>query len=204
MSRRGEDRIYEAAAGAGAAAGVSLFFFGVAAFLAGVAAAAFLVPAAFFAAAGLLLADALVLVTRPDLVLPSTFFSSTTAGAAPGLEEPSGTFFVVVRLAPVFDFGFAVLVPAAAFLVVAGLAAAALGLVVLGLAAPAAPAAFLGAAVPAAAFFVVVVVAALVFLAAGFFSPAGLAVSFLASLMGPEVPEGVDVSWRSKGFHQGG
>ena len=61
-----------------AAAGVVLFF-GVLSFL-GVAAAFFLGAAAFFAA-GLEAALALVLVTRPDFVLPRTFFSSTTAGA---------------------------------------------------------------------------------------------------------------------------
>ena len=60
------------AAATSAVAGV-VFFFGVVVFLV----AAFLVPAAFFADAGL----AGPLVIRPDLVLPSTFSWSTTAGA---------------------------------------------------------------------------------------------------------------------------
>lgn len=56
-------------------AGVALFF-GVFSFLGVVV--FFLGAAAFF---GFAAEFALVLVTRPDLVLPRTFFSSTTAGA---------------------------------------------------------------------------------------------------------------------------
>lgn len=52
---------------------VSAFFFGVADFFAAV----FLGAAFFAGAAGF----ATLLVTRPDLVLPSTFGTSTTAGA---------------------------------------------------------------------------------------------------------------------------
>ena len=52
---------------------VSAFFFGVADFFAAV-----FLGAAFFAGASGL---ATLLVTRPDLVLPSTFGTSTTAGA---------------------------------------------------------------------------------------------------------------------------
>ena len=54
-------------------AAVSAFFFGVADFFAAV----FLGAAFFAGAAGF----ATLLVTRPDLVLPSTFGTSTTAGA---------------------------------------------------------------------------------------------------------------------------
>ena len=130
---------------------------------------------AFFAAAGFLGAgfvdaEALVLVTRPLLVLPRTFFSSTTAGAS---------VVFLVTLAPVLDLGLAALV-VVAFLVVALVVV--LAFVALGLAAAFSflgAAAFFGAAVLVAAFF-----------AAGFFSPAGLAASFLASLMVPEVPVG--------------
>ena len=144
----------------------------------GAAFAAFLVVVlglAVFLGPGLVTAEALVLVTRPVLVLPSTSFSSTTAGAAVGV--------FLVRLAPVLDLGFA-----AGFLVVVAFFAAGLAVLVL-------VPVFLGAA-----FLVVVVVAAdlgfaAAFFAAGFFSVAGLeAASFLASLMGPEVPLMIGVS----------
>ena len=137
---------------------MAAFFAGVAFFLSA-AAAAFL----GLAAAGL------VLVTRPDFVFPRTFFSSAVAPAA----SPAA-FLVVVRLAPVFDFG--LLVAGLAFVVVAFLVVVALA--VLGLAAA-------GVFLVVAAFLVVVP-GALAFLAAGFFSD--LAASFFASLMGPDVP----------------
>ena len=133
----------------------------------GVAFAAFLVVVfalGAFLTPGLVVAEALVLVTRPVLVLPITIFSSTTAGAAVGV------FFV--RLAPELDVGLA-----AAFLVVVAFFVAGLAALVL-------VAAFLGAAflVPVAAFGF-----AAAFFAAGFFAAAGLGAALL-SLMGPEVP----------------
>lgn len=121
---------------------------------------------AVFLEAGLLTAEAFVLVTRPVLVLPSTIFSSTTAGAA------AGAF--LVRLAPVLDLGFV-----AAFLVVVAFLAAGFATLVL-------VAVFLGAAFLSA---VACLGFAAAFFAAGFFSVAGLeAASFFASLIGPEVP----------------
>ena len=119
-----------------------------------------------FLVIGFVTAEALVLVTRPVLVLPMTSFSSTIAGAG------AAVFFV--RLAPELDVGFA-----AAFLVVVAFLAAGLAAVL------ALVAVFLGAAFLAAADLGF----AAAFFAAGFFSVAGLeAGSFLASLMGPEVP----------------
>ena len=66
---------------AAGAAGVAVFF-GVAAFLAGVAAFFFDGADAVFLAG--LVGFAGPLVTRPDLVLPRTFFSSMMAGAYRG------------------------------------------------------------------------------------------------------------------------
>lgn len=63
----------QAAAAAGASAFLGVAFFADAAFFG----AAFL---GVFLAEGLA-GSVLFLVTRPDFVLPSTFFSSTTAGA---------------------------------------------------------------------------------------------------------------------------
>jgi len=60
------------------AAALSAAFFGVAAFLVDVFLGVAFLDAAFFGLTGAL---AFVLVTRPDLVLPSTFSSSTTASA---------------------------------------------------------------------------------------------------------------------------
>lgn len=60
------------------AAAVSAAFFGVAVFLVGVFLGVAFLDAAFLGLTGAL---AFVLVTRPDLVLPSTFSSSTTASA---------------------------------------------------------------------------------------------------------------------------
>ena len=107
------------------------FFFGVVAFF---AAAVFFAAGAFFAAL-VAAAGALVLVTRPDLVLPRTRdTSSSTAGAAVG---------AVLRGLLALALGLA----AGAALVAAAVAVAFLGR----------PAAFLGAA------FVAVVVVALAF-----------------------------------------
>ena len=64
----------QAAAAAGASAFLGVAFFAEAAFL---GAAAFLVGVFF----GAVVAAGLVFVTRPDLVFPRIFFSSTTAGA---------------------------------------------------------------------------------------------------------------------------
>ena len=150
------------AAAASAFFGVALFF-GVAFFAAGFA--------AFFACGFEGLAGPLV--TRPDFVLPRIFFSSTTAGAGAAV-------FLVVRLAPVLDLGFAALDAGLALVVVVDFfAAAGLAFVVV---------VFLGAAaflVLGAADLVLVVS----FFAAGFFSVGLAAGSFFASLTVPDVPE---------------
>ena len=101
------------------------FFFGVAAFF---EAAAFLGPVDFFATATGL---AVVLVTRPDLVLPRTLGTSTTAGACEPRQvstkvrrDGSLTEAGALRLVAVFALGFATafsFLGAAAFLVAGAL-----------------------------------------------------------------------------------
>ena len=127
----------------------SAFFLGVAAFLGVVD---FLVAAFFAGAAGL----AGALVTRPDLVFPSTFSTSTTAGAwalvRPGVDsavdgERNLTAVAVLRLVAVLALVFGVVV----FLVVVAFLGAAVALVAVFFGATA----FLGApaVLGAAAFF---------------------------------------------------
>ena len=93
-------------------------FLGVVFFVVALAAAAFLGAAAFFGAAFTADSGALVLVTRPDFVLPrtrETSFSTAGAGAAAAAAAD-------LRGLLAFALGLAA---AAVFLVAAGLAAAA-------------------------------------------------------------------------------